>query len=141
MTVDDGADRKYLELASEVRDNGDQGTSGSEGDGQDGSQHDADDAQRESIKVRGDDLGDAGERTAVLEIPPTDRVVPTLDRTSTMASDNHETDDDADYEDRYGDPGEDQSSMQNSAGFTDSPTERLKVRGGCLCRWHPQIIS
>jgi hypothetical protein len=47
-----------------------------------------------------------------------------------MASDNHETDDDADDEDRYGDPGEDQRSMQNSPGFTDSLTERLKLRGG-----------
>jgi len=111
ITVDDGADREYLELTAEVGDDGNQCTTGSEGHGQDGSQHDADDAQGESIEVRGNDFGDAHERTAMMEMPATDGVIPTLDRASSMASDNHEANDDADHEDRYGDSGEDHGSM------------------------------
>jgi hypothetical protein len=107
---------------------GNQCTTGSEGYCQDSSQHDTDDAQGEGIEIRGDDLGDAHESTSVMEIPTTDGVIPTLDRTSSVTSNDHEANKNSYQEDRCCNSSEDQGSTENPPGFTNSVQGRLKHR-------------
>jgi hypothetical protein len=125
VAVDDSADREDLELATEVGDDWNESARRTQGQPQDHTEKDADDAKGQGVEVGGNELRDSYERATVMEIPATDRIVPTLNRTSAMTADDHEADEDADNEDGNRYPDEESAGPDGSPRLTD-------LLGGCL---------
>ena len=115
MSENDCADCKHLEFSAEVGDDGDEGPDGAECEQQDGAECDTNDGQGTSVEIGGDEFRDADEWATVMEEPVTNGVVPSLDGSSSVPADHHESEDDCDTKDG------DRNRNKNLDGLGGSP--------------------